>query len=117
VTRARLVIELADGRAVYWEARDPARAEFEHIPGRLPGPGTIPANMVADWLGGARFQAAGRASLLVEGGHPWQLRIEHDSGEIPPDVAARAVGEIDAMPGHRLIQLRPYLLRIAGLQT
>jgi hypothetical protein len=119
VTRARMIIEFADGRALYWEARDPLKAEVEHLtadPGRMEFEAQ-PADVVADWLHNGWLSAQPRAALRITGGLPWKVRIEQDSGEIPPELAEQALAWVDAMrplPGGTLAQLRPYLARIAG---
>jgi hypothetical protein len=123
VTRARMIIELADGRAMYWEARDPLRAEVEHLRpddsyrGLELGP--MDVSLAADWLGGGWFPRQPRAALRITGGIPWGVQILHDSGEIPPELAERALPAIDrfaAYRAHPLRQLAPYLARIAGKQ-
>lgn len=124
VSRARMIIELADGRALYWEARAPQAAEVEHLTAD-PFCGhefaSTPVDSVADWLSGDGWlPPQPRAALRITGGTPWQIRIEHDSGEIPPELAERALPVIDrfsAYRAHPLRQLRPYLARIAGRQV
>lgn len=117
--RARMIIELADGRAIYWEARNPALAEYETLPLPIPDIGGADVGLVSDWLIGAPMSMAGTVALRIRGGHPWQIRVMQDSGEIPPELAERAVGAIDTMllPESALLQLRPYLARIAGRQA
>lgn len=120
VVRARMIIELEDGRAVYWEARDPQLAEVEHLVADPLDPrelGTLPAEAMADWLhGGAWFPPQPQAALRITGGIPWQVRIEKDSGEIPPALAEAAIPWIEGMTVAvgPLRVLLPYLARIAG---
>jgi hypothetical protein len=55
----------------------------------------------------------------------WQVRIEEDSGEIPPELAQAAAEQIEDIllwhhivpdPDNPLARLKPYLARIAGKQ-
>jgi hypothetical protein len=119
-----MIIEMTDGRAVYYEARDPDKAEARHLHltgdrwSELP---PQPLDVVADWVrGGGSFPPQSRAELRIEGAPSWQVRIEEDSGEIPPEVADRALRAMDALASDRvgaLWDLRPYLARIAGRQA
>jgi len=112
VTRARMIIEWANGSARYYEARDPEQAEviFEPLP--------EDAGIIAP-------RAVTAVGLRIAGGPPWHVRIEPASGEIPPELAERAAEAIDAFEGrliveeldHPLLLLRPYLARIAGRQA
>lgn len=104
VTRARMIIELSDGSARYYQALDPELVRLQH-----------------------EYVVRGPAEPLIriKGASRWQVRIEQDSGEIPPELAERAAAAIAAVEGrliledldHPLLLLRPYLARIAGRQT
>jgi hypothetical protein len=80
-TRVRMIIELADERVICWESRDPYRAEYEHECGRMP------VDFFAGYLDAMPFQSAAGATLRIEGGLPYSIRIERDTGEIPPELA------------------------------
>jgi hypothetical protein len=123
--RARMIIEFADGSGRYFEAREPEETEVKlltedelieqrygyryeqpFVPADLllagfaPTPGTR--------LAGATLRVSSREHLL---------QIREDSGEIPPELAEKAVPAIDrfvAYRAHPLRMLRPYLARIAG---
>lgn len=115
VTRARMIIEMSDGRAVYWDARDPQKAEFESL--------AAESLTWDDLLNGAEpLPPQPRAALRITGGIPWLVQSYRDSGEIPPDLADRMVTFIDNVmrsypPDGTPAQLRPYLARIAGRQA
>lgn len=115
VTRARMVVELADGSALYWEARDPTRIEVEHEPWLWidgGGAGPVPADISAGYLP----SLLATMTLRIHGSEDGRIRLNRDSGEIPPELAERALDWIDGMKVMvgPLQVLRPYLARIAG---
>ena len=109
-TRVHLLVQLADGREVSWEARDPYEVEVDYTPGVMHVDQFIEQLHA---LGG--IEVAG-ATMHIKGGFPYMMRVEPDSGEIPPELADQAVNIIDTMrwPESVLLKLRPYLARIAG---
>ena len=123
VTRARMVIEFADGSARYFEAREPGIADIkvdtsQDVRRRVFGDGFMPAGpgmLVADLTRRWGYQIEG-VTLRLTYNPDYHLTIEQDSGEIPPELAERAVADIDALPPAQIAldELRPYLARIAG---
>lgn len=121
VTRARMIIEFADGRATYYEARDPQTVEVEHLTDHYTGSefDRLPADAVADWPATGRWISPQlRAAFRITGNDMWRVRIEQDSGELPPALAERALDWIEACPVALgpIRVLLPYLARIAGRQ-
>ena len=109
-TRARMIIELSDGRAVYWEARNPQEAGYESL-----------AAESLTWDGvlsdAALRSPQPRAVLRITGGLPWLIRVERDSGEIPPELADSVLEAIEGRlfhVEHPIYRLAPYLARITG---
>lgn len=131
VSRARMIIEFTDRSARHFEASAPAEAEIKLLTvddlaeeryGYRPEPPFFPAGYLThllpsygDRFGGVILRLACYPNGLEPAAH---LRIEQESGEIPPEVAERAVGVIDTLPAPEgaLLALRPYLARIAGMQ-
>lgn len=115
VTRARMIIEFADGVPCIpkevWLAID-ARLDV------LPQPDS---RFERDRWRMISREAVYAAAPILAGPVP----LEQDSREIPPDLAERAASVIDAIEGrliieeldHPLLLLRPYLARIAGRQA
>lgn len=130
VSRARMIIEFTDGSARHFEAAAPAEAEIrlltvddliEERYGYRPDPPFLPAGYVTSLppayggrFGGVTLRLACHPAA---GGPPAHLRIEKESGEIPPELATRAIADIDALPVAQvaLEEIRPYLARIAGM--
>jgi plasmid maintenance system antidote protein VapI len=127
VTRARMIIEFADGSARYFEARDPGEAEIRLLTeddltweryGYRPDHVYLPADFLRTTLAPAPGTRLAGAVLRLSSWNPkYRIEIKADSGEIPPELAERALPAIDrfsAYRAHPLRMLRPYLARIAG---
>ena len=107
-----MIIELEDGRAVYWEARDPQKAEFESL--------AAESLTWEDVLSGKPLTPQPRAVLKITGGIPWLVQSYRDSGEIPPELAEDVLRSLDDQLtrwADPMAALRPYLSRIAGRQA
>lgn len=123
VTRARMIIELADGSACYYETREPGETEISFT-----WPHPEDAGSARDALVTPRLACPESVTLMIKGAPPWGMEALADSGEIPPELAERAEGTIDALFGDGIVdalfgdgvvggplrELRPYLARIAG---
>jgi hypothetical protein len=131
LSRGRMILDFADGSARHFEASEPVEAEIklltvDDLMEERYGYRLDPPFFAADYLTslmpsyGDRFGGVIlRLACQPRGIKPAaQLRIEQDSGEIPPELASRAVDIIDTMrwPESVLLKLRPYLARIAGRQ-
>jgi hypothetical protein len=122
VTRARMIIETSDGRAVYFECRDPGETVLEVSHG-LDRMGPMDAALAVE-LPRYRPDPASSVELQIKRGRgPFEIEIRADSGEIPPEVAREALRRIDGVLAAEVVatfdenplrQLRPYLARIAG---
>lgn len=130
VTRARLIVDFADGSARHFEARDPTEAEIKLLTvddlteqryGYRPDPPFFPAGSSPSCpafggrFGGVILRLACHPSGIEPAAH---LTIVQESGEIPPELAERAVEVIDSALSSEgaLLEIRPYLARIAGMQ-
>jgi hypothetical protein len=131
VARARLIIEFTDGSARHFEARAPAEAEIKLLTvddlteqryGYRPDPPFFPADYttrllpaLGDRFGGVILRLACHPNGLEPAAH---LRIEEESGELPPELAERVVVAIDGAlpPEGALLEIRPFLARIAGMR-
>jgi hypothetical protein len=127
--RARMIIEFADGSARYFEARDPGETEIKLLTEddlieqrygyRYERP-FLPADfLLADLAPFPGTRLAGVTLRLASRNPRYRVEIKEDSGEIPPELADKALPAIDrfaAYRAHPLRLLRPYLARIAGRQ-
>jgi hypothetical protein len=130
VARARMIIEFADGSARYFEAREPGTADIkldtgEDVRRRVlgddfmsAGTGMAVTDLARVW--GCDIEGA---TLRLTWNPDYHLTIERDSGEIPPELAEAAAGQIEEVllwhviadrADNPLARLKPYLARIAG---
>lgn len=70
--RAKMEIELADGRVITWEAQNPRKVEVDHGRNDIP---VMPAESFAEWAARVPVPPQGVATLRVEGGWPWQIEV------------------------------------------